>query len=108
MTFDEYLADVKRTIPATMTKQDMLINAALGLSAEGGEFANALKKHLYQGHDFDEEDAFEEGGDTLFYVALLCLALGKTFSEMVKHNVAKRLDRYPNGFDPLRSIHRKA
>ena len=48
----------------------------------------------------------EEGGDLLWYIAELASGLGITLEELAQRNVDKLKGRYPDGFDPERSIHR--
>ena len=49
----------------------------------------------------------EEIGDVLWYCAELATALGVTLDEIAQGNVDKLRRRYPDGFDPERSIHRE-
>ena len=48
-----------------------------------------------------------ELGDICWYMAQACMALDTSFEEIIDINVAKLSDRYPGGFDALRSASRK-
>lgn len=85
----------------------MLVNAALGLCGESGEFADQLKKFAFQGHKLNREHLEKELGDILWYVALACDALGTDMETVMMKNVIKLQSRYPDGFDPERSQNRE-
>ena len=103
---DEYQISSLRTIPDTFKENDMLLNGALGLSGEAGEVIDSIKKHIYQGHELNKDNIKEELGDVLLYVAELCTAIGVKLSDVMKTNVDKLKERYPNGFEANRSINR--
>jgi NTP pyrophosphatase (non-canonical NTP hydrolase) len=75
-----------------------LQHAALGLASEAGEFADALKKHLFYGRPLDHVNLIEELGDVCWYVALAAAALDVPLGEVLARNVAKLKVRYPAGF----------
>lgn len=95
-----------RTRPKDLGKDEMLINAALGVAGESGEFADILKKWQFQGHDKDEAHLAKELGDILWYVAMGCEGLGINMDDVMGLNIAKLKNRYPNGFDSELSQHR--
>ena len=64
MDFPIYQLQAMRTAKP-MEPADDLMHAALGLSGEAGEFADAIKKHLVYGRELDRENAIEELGETL-------------------------------------------
>lgn len=109
MNFKEYQADVKRTMNADpkYTELEVLGNFTLGLTGELGEFCDALKKFLYHEHKFNREKLVSEAGDFLWYFTAILEKNGLTLEEVVIYNVEKRSKRYPNGFDPQRSINRE-
>lgn len=86
----------------------MILNAALGLAGEAGEFANEVKKVHFHGHETDKDKLIEELGDVLYYVAMAALELNVPLDAVAKKNVAKLAARYPQGFDPERSRKRDA
>lgn len=103
MTFDEYQALAQRTSPP---KHSRIVNGALGLSGEAGECADHVKKHLFQHHNLDCAHLAEEIGDVLWYCAELAAGINRSLDEIAEQNIAKLRERYPDGFDPERSIHR--
>jgi NTP pyrophosphatase (non-canonical NTP hydrolase) len=88
-----------------------LITASHGISAEAGEFTEIVKKCLYQGKPYNEENIIwlrKELGDILFYLQLACTALGVTIDEVLQMNFEKLSARYPEGtFTVNRSENRK-
>ena len=88
-----------------------LLTAALGLTAESGEFTEVVKKIIFQGKPYSEENVFHmkrELGDICWYLAQACMALDTTFDEVLEMNVDKLKARYPGGeFDVNHSENRK-
>ena len=89
-----------------------LLTAAVGISAEGGEFMEIVKKMVFQGkpwNDDNREHLIIELGDVLWYVAQACMALEVSFDDVVAGNVEKLKKRYPGGeFNVYHSENRKA
>lgn len=108
MDWSEYQADVKRTHNPDVVGVNTLIMSALGMSGESGEIADMIKKHLYQHqqHGIDSMDVALELGDLLYYLTMAANWFGYGLQEVAELNVAKRAKRYPNGFDPEKSINR--
>ena len=90
---------------------ERLLTAAVGMSAESGEFIEVVKKMIFQGKPVNEENLFHlkrELGDVMWYVAQACMALDTSFDEIVEMNVEKLKKRYPGGeFDVHKSENRK-
>ncbi len=88
-----------------------LLTAALGLTAESGEFTEVVKKIILQGKPYNEENVFHmkrELGDICWYIAQACMALDTSFDEIIEMNVEKLQSRYPGGeFDVHFSENRK-
>ena len=88
-----------------------LLTAAVGISAEGGEFMEIVKKMVFQGKpwtDDNREHLIIELGDVLWYVMQACKALDVTIEEVVAGNVNKLKKRYPGGeFNVYQSENRK-
>lgn len=104
MNANEYQRKAMRT--ATHKCYD-LANAALGLTGEAGKVADIIKKHLYQGHDLYPSEVIEELGDALWYVALMADYFNVTLGFVMQQNITKLKARYPEGFDPVRSVNRE-
>ena len=87
-----------------------LLTAALGLTAESGEFTEIVKKIILQGKPYNNENVFHmkrELGDICWYIAQACMALDTTFDEIIEMNVEKLKARYPGGeFDVRKSENR--
>ena len=87
-----------------------LLTAALGLTAESGEFTEVVKKIILQGKPYNKENVFHlkrELGDICWYIARACMALDTTFDEIIEMNVDKLKARYPGGeFDVHHSENR--
>ena len=93
------------------TNTSQLLTAALGLTAESGEFTEVVKKIVFQGKPYNEDNVFHmkrELGDICWYLAQACMALDTTFDEVIEMNVEKLKARYPGGeFDVHKSENRK-
>ena len=91
---------------------ERLLTAAVGINAEGGEFMEIVKKMVFQGKPYNEdnrEHLIIELGDIMWYVAQACMALEVTLDEVVATNVKKLEKRYPGGaFDVYYSENRAA
>ena len=88
-----------------------LLTAALGLTAESGEFTEVVKKIILQGKPYNEDNIFHmkrELGDICWYLAQACMALDTTFDEIIEINVDNLKARYPGGeFDVHKSENRR-
>ena len=89
----------------------LLLTGAMGMSSEGGEFAEIVKKCLFQGKPLDADTQYHlkrELGDVIWYWINSCRALGLDPNEVIKENVFKLESRYPGGkFDAYFSENRK-
>tara|TARA_B100000809_G_scaffold81308_1_gene79595 strand:+ start:708 stop:1121 length:414 start_codon:yes stop_codon:yes gene_type:complete len=88
-----------------------LLTGAIGIASEGGEFAEIVKKCIFQGKPLDDETIFHakrELGDIMWYWISSCRALGLDPNEVIAENVHKLKSRYPGGeFDVHYSENRK-
>ena len=78
----------------------LLMTGAIGLSSEGGEFSEIVKKCVFQGKSMDDETIFHmkrELGDIMWYWISACRALDLDPNEVVEENVNKLKARYPGG-----------
>ena len=63
-----------------------LLTAAVGISAEGGEFMEIVKKMVFQGkpyNDDNREHLIIELGDVMWYVMQACMALDVSIEDVV-------------------------
>ena len=88
-----------------------LLTAALGLSAESGEFTEIVKKLVFQGKPLSEETRthmIKELGDVMWYWTQGCMALGVDPNDVINTNKEKLMARYPEGeFEVAKSENRK-
>ena len=87
-----------------------LLTAVVGMQSETGEFAEIVKKCVFQGKELDKATKFHlmrELGDVLWYWIQGCSALGYEPSEVIQENINKLEKRYPNGFEIIRSEQRE-
>ena len=91
---------------------ERLLTSGVGINAEGGEFLEIIKKMVFQGKPWNEdnrEHLIIELGDILWYVAQATMALGISFDEVIATNVKKLEKRYPGGeFNVFKSENRAA
>ena len=79
---------------------ERLLTAGVGINAEGGEFLEIIKKMVFQGKPWNEdnrEHLIIELGDVMWYVAQATQALEVSFDEVIETNVNKLKKRYPGG-----------
>ena len=105
-----YLADRLVELDAKGANIERLTTAGVGLAAESGEFLEIVKKMVFQGKPWNNdnrEHLIIELGDVMWYVAQACMALEIDFEDVVKGNVKKLEKRYPGGsFSIDKSEHR--
>ena len=79
---------------------ERLLTAAVGMSAEAGEFTEVVKKIFLQGKPYNEESVFHmkrELGDIMWYVSQACIGLDISIEEVIQMNFEKLSARYPEG-----------
>ena len=90
---------------------ERLLTAAVGMSAEAGEFTEIVKKIIFQGKPVTQDNIFHlkrELGDIMWYVSQACLGLDISIEEVIQMNFEKLSARYPEGtFSIERSENRK-
>ena len=87
-----------------------LLTASVGLSGEVGEFNDIVKKIIFQGKEIDDDTKKHlksELGDICWYMAQALIALDSSWEEVFDINVGKLSERYPSGFDALKSASRR-
>ena len=88
-----------------------LLTGAVGISAEGGEFMEIVKKCIFQGKPLDADTQFHakrELGDIMWYWVNACRALNLEPNDVIAENVKKLEARYPGGsFDAYYSENRQ-
>jgi len=89
----------------------LLLTGGIGLASEAGEFAEIVKKMIFQGKPWNEDVRFHllrELGDISWYWVNACRSIGVDPNAVLEENVRKLESRYPGGsFDVHRSENRK-
>ena len=89
----------------------LLLTGAVGISAEGGEFMEIVKKCIFPGKPLSKETQFHakrELGDIMWYWINSCRALNIDPNDVIAENVRKLEARYPGGsFDAYYSENRQ-
>ena len=106
MKMSEYQKLASATRNKNLTDDQRIMNGLLGILGEGGEVADIIKKHRFQGHALDTNAIVDELGDVLWYIAELAGGLGVTLEHVARHNIEKLKARYPDGFSAEASINR--
>jgi NTP pyrophosphatase (non-canonical NTP hydrolase) len=101
-----YQTLASRTAKDMGTKDLNLIHAAMGLASDAGEFVDAIKKHTIYGKPLDYNNAVEELGDVLWFVALACDTLGISMGCVMRENIDKLTKRYPEKYTDTAAIAR--
>jgi NTP pyrophosphatase (non-canonical NTP hydrolase) len=103
----KYREAVKRTESPNFCEIDpRIIHAALGIGTEAGELQDVVKKTLFYGQELNMVNAFEEIGDLLWYVMLLCIACDWSLEQIIDANIEKLRLRYPKQFAELEARQR--
>lgn len=87
----------------------LLLTGGIGLSSETGELNEIIKKIVFQGKPWNEDNRFHlkrELGDIIFYWVNTCRAIGVDPNEVIQENFNKLSARYPKGFEVARSENR--
>lgn len=108
ITADDYQRQAMRTLNPALSKKDVLINGVMGLCGESGEAIDIVKKYLAQGHPLNREKLMEELGDVAWYLAETAYALDVSLDQVLRLNLEKLRQRYPQGFSQNQSTHRNA
>lgn len=78
----------------------LVLNSAMGMSGEAGEFSEIVKKVVFHGKLYSDEvrtHLIKELGDVIWYWTNACRALGVDPNEVIQRNVTKLEARYPGG-----------
>lgn len=107
MTGNEYQELAARTINKGLTFEEQKFHALHGMVGEIGEIHSIYQK-MYQGHAFEVDHVKKEFGDLLWFIAEYCTAKGWSLDDIMRMNIDKLKERYPDGFKAEQSLHRKA
>lgn len=98
MNFNEFQDACMRTANCSLSSDEQLKNAALGIVGEGGEVSELVKKHFYHNKPMDNDKFCKELGDVLYYVAWAAKLRGLNLEDVAIMNVEKLKARWPAGF----------
>ena len=96
----ESLCNQLQSLEQSGVNMALLLTGAVGISAEGGEFMEIVKKCIFQGKPLDADTQFHakrELGDIIWYWVNACRALNLNPNEVIEENVHKLESRYPGG-----------
>ena len=103
MKVNEYQELAMTTLNPELSRRDVLINSVMGLCGESGEAIDIVKKWMAQGHELDKEHLAKELGDIAWYLAEAATALEIPLEDILRSNINKLKQRYPEGFETKRS-----
>lgn len=106
MEINEYQQLAMTTLNPALSRKEVLINSVMGLCGESGEAIDIVKKWMAQGHELDKEHLARELGDIAWYLAEAATALEIPLEDVLRANLEKLKKRYPDGFDPQKSLTR--
>ena len=69
-----------------------LLTAVIGMQSETGEFAEIVKKCVFQGKDLDDASKYHllrEWGDIIWYWSQGVMSLGYSPSQVIEENIKK-------------------
>ena len=87
-------------------EQCELLHAAIGIAGEAGELLDAVRKHVFDGHDLDVGNCIEEMGDLGFFFQAMLHALGVDRAYIEAMNQSKLSKRYKDGYSDQAAIER--
>ena len=102
---------LKKLEEETNVNMALLLTSSIGIASEGGEYAEIVKKCIFQGKPLDQDTRFHikrELGDIMWYWINGVRALGLDPNAVIAENVNKLVARYPKGeFDVYYSENRQ-
>lgn len=102
-----YQQQAAATADPMLTREKALVEGLVGINSEAGEALDIWKKYEFHKHDLDKKAIALELGDVLWYLTEAAVALGYSLEDIMKMNIEKLQERYPDGFDPERSKNRE-
>lgn len=104
--FNDYQSAAMRTAKDMGSEAMNLIHTAMGLSSDAGEYVDAIKKHVVYGKLLDRDNAVEELGDCLWFIALAAETLGVSMAHIARANIEKLTKRYPDKYTDQAAVTR--
>jgi len=91
-------AVIDEQIESRISNCARLTHGMIGIATESGELLDQLKKYIYYGNNLDKINIYEELGDVMWYIALICNELDFSIEDVMKTNIDKLKTRYPEKF----------
>ncbi len=110
MTINEYQTEALRTAAGMNhpNNDEILLNGVMGLCGESGECVDMVKKYRFQGHELDKAHLAKRAGRCgVVSRSYRPRYRGYDLETVLQMNVDKLRNRYPNGFEKERSLHRQ-
>lgn len=103
----DYFYDMVGRLAKPLGRDMGIIHAALGVTSEAGEMADAVKANIVYGKPEDRVNVLEEAGDLIFFTQLMLSQYGLNLEDAIKANIAK-LDtvRYSEGYSDAEALGR--
>lgn len=92
--------------PQLTTKQIDVIHSALGMMSEAAEILEEVVNSFIEDRPLNDVNLKEEGGDNLWYTAMLFRTVGGKFSTEAQNNINKLAVRYPDKFTEENALNR--
>lgn len=89
---------VRQRIYAAGTQATQIENGARGLASDAGEVSACVQKWLEYGKPLDAVNLLTELGDCAWRMNQIMKAMGWTWEDVFKANIAKLAKRFPDGF----------
>jgi len=106
MKTNEYMLEVKRTLPDLGSDFNNQLHMVIGVSTEAGELLDAYKKNFAYGKEIDTINVMEEISDIFWYIYNLCNMLSLDPEKIMQTNIDKLRARYPEMFTEDKAINR--
>ena len=107
LTAAAYERDAMALLNPAIPREDVLLNAVMGLCGEAGEAIDLVKKQRFQGHPLDRDALVRKLGDVAWYLAEAAHGLGVPLEEIMRRNLDKLHRHYPGGFTAEKSMGRE-
>ena len=97
MNLKEYQEICKKTAKKFDSPELEISTWGLGIAGEAGDVASCIKKTF--AHKNDKREGIRENiGDMFWYAAMICNFFNWDLEEVLKENLKKLEQRYPEGF----------
>lgn len=102
----QYALYVERLFKRMPDFNQTILHAAVGVSGEGGELLDGVKKAWAYGKELDRDNIKEECGDALFYIQAMANEMGWSMAELMQTNTDKLAKRYGESYSDAKAIAR--